>query len=283
MYLPKGFNKARSIELAELICQAYAQFDLFEVGKPWKLPSKYTLQTEFTYHWVPGRSIEKGIRNFDLTLRRLSSSRQRKDFKIPIGFVAQRKDDCFLILRGTQTVTEWIRNISISLSSYTISDFGRVHGGFLHTYNAMRKDIMAALSRIDAKAKLFVAGHSLGGALATLALPDIETNLNRKVNALYTYGSPRVGDNNFVTAFNNAFEQRSFRVVNTSDIVTSIPFPGPIARIVGGYFSHVDTPVDFTVQQDDLEQNHEMKTYLSALTRASGHKGFIGKLLGQGV
>jgi triacylglycerol lipase len=283
MYFPKGFNSARSIELAELICQAYAQFDAFESGKPWKLPGKYALRTEFTYLWVPGRSIEKGIRNFDLILRRLSRSRQHKDVKIPIGFVAQRKENYFLILRGTETVNEWIRNISISLSSFAIPKYGRVHGGFLQTYKAVRKDIMEALSRIDLKAKLYVAGHSLGGDLTTLALPDIEANLNRKVSALYTYGSPRVGDNTFVTAFNRAFGHRSFRVANTSDIVTSIPLPGPIARIVGGYFSHVDTPVDLTVQKDDLEQNHDMKTYLSALNEEQGHKGFIGKLFEQGV
>ena len=283
MYFPKGFNKSRSIELAKLISQAYAQFEAFERGMPWKLPSKYLLRTEFTYLWVPGRSIEKGIRNFDLTLRRLSRSRQHSNYEIPIGFVAQRNNSYFLILRGTQTVNEWIRNISISLSPYPISGYGRVHSGFLQMYRQMRKDIMESLSRIDSKGKLYVAGHSLGGALTTLALPDIEATMNRKISALYTYGSPRVGDNSFATAFNLALMQRSFRVVNTSDIVTSIPLPGPIARIVGGYFSHVETPVDLTVQRDDLEQNHDIETYLTALKERPSPKGFIGKLFEQGV
>lgn len=142
---------------------------------------------------------------------------------------------------------------------------------------------MESLAGADPKANLYIAGHSLGAALTTLALPDIEANLKRKVSALYTYGSPRVGNDAFVKAFNGSFGQRSFRVVNTSDIVTSIPLPAPIAGIVGGYFSHVDTPVDLTVQEDDLEQNHDMKTYVSALNKNKGQKSFLEKLLVKGV
>jgi len=85
------------------------------------------------------------------------------------------------------------------------------------------------------------------------AVTDIEASTRCRVEALYTFGSPRVGDDRFVKAFNRAFAARSFRIANTSDIVTSIPLPVPIAGIVGGYFSHVDTPVDMTIQKDDLE------------------------------
>jgi hypothetical protein len=282
MYFPNGFNKALSIELGELIEQAYSQFDAFENKMPWKLPVEYSLIAEFDYLWIPGNRIGKGIRNFDLILRRLSPSVRYKNTKIPIGFAAQRKDMLFLILRGTQTVKEWIRNFSVSLSSYPVANYGKVHDGFLQTYNAVRKNIMESLAATDPRAKLYVAGHSLGAALTTLALPDIESNIKRRISGLYTYGSPRVGDNEFVTAFNGAFGQRSFRVANTSDIVTSIPLPAPIGGIVGGYFSHVDTPIDLTVQKNDLEENHGMKTYLSAL-KGFKVQGFLEKLLVKGV
>ena len=279
MYFPTGFDTTLSIELAELINSAYAQFEASENSALWKLPGKYALVREFSYLWTPTRTIEKGIRNFDLTLRRLSRSTTNKDVRIPIGFVAERKDALFLILRGTQTVKEWIRNFSISLSDYPIEGYGRVHGGFLETYQALRADIMSALSAIDPNVALYVAGHSLGAALATIALPDIEANVKPKVSALYTYGSPRVGDDRFVKAFNRSFADKSYRVANTSDIVTSIPLPAPIAGIVGGYFSHVDTPVDLTIQKDDLEENHSMRTYLSALKGSKKQKSFLHRLL----
>ena len=279
MYFPTGFDITLSVELAELINSAYAQFEAFENGAPWKLPGKYSLVKEFSYLWAPTKTIEKRIRNFDLTLHRLSRSTRNKDVRIPIGFAAQRRDALFLILRGTQTVREWIRNFSISLSDYPIEGHGRVHGGFLETYQALRADIIGALSTIDSRAEFYVAGHSLGAALATIALPDLEANMKRKVSALYTYGSPRVGDDRFVKAFNRRFAEKSYRVANTSDIVTSIPLPAPIAGIVGGYFSHVDTPVDLTIQKEDLEENHSMRTYLSALRDSRKRKSFLHRLL----
>jgi triacylglycerol lipase len=133
------------------------------------------------------------------------------------------------------------------------------------------------------RTKLYVAGHSLGAALTVCAVPDIEASTRCRVEALYTFGSPRVGDDAFVQAFNGAFASRSFRISNTSDIVTSIPLPAPIAGIVGGYFSHVDTPIDMTIQKNDLERNHSMRTYLAALNETRGRKGLLGKFLGKGT
>lgn len=91
--------------------------------------------------------------------------------------------------------------------------------------------------------------------------------MRKKISALYTFGSPRVGDSTFVQTFNSFFAVKSFRIVNASDMVTEIPFPTPIAGIVGGYFSHVDTPVVSTEQLNDIEDNHDMKTYLSSLEK----------------
>ena len=126
--------------------------------------------------------------------------------------------------------------------------------------------------------RLYIAGHSLGGALATMALPDIGARMGRRPIFLYTYGSPRVGDNTFVTAFNQRYYENSFRIANTSDMVGLIPPPAPIVGTVGGYFSHVDTPIGFTVQFEDVAKNHDIKTYLSALQDSRAKKGFLNKL-----
>jgi triacylglycerol lipase len=279
MYFPNGFRKETAVMLSELILQSYAQFDAFESQGEWELSGNYRLKKELTYIWTPARAIERGIRRLDSTIRRLSRAGEPQAVTVPIGFIAEKAENTFIILRGTRTVNEWIRNFSINLSDYPASHHGKVHDGFLQTYNSMRKDIEDCLQGSRRKQKLFVGGHSLGAALATLALPDIELHMKRRVHALYTFGSPRVGDDAFAKAFNNRFETRCFRIANTSDIVTSIPLPVPLAGIMGGYFSHVDTPVDFTVQHEDQEKNHDMKTYLSALKESRAGKRFLGTLL----
>jgi len=278
MYFPIGFDIDRAIELGELVDQAYAQFEAFQNEKSWNLPGDYDLKKELIYLKRTGIKTIKDHSFFDSELRGFHRAGRRDTKDVPIGFIAQRKDCVFLIFRGTKTDQEWIRNFRISLVPYSLPDFGRVHDGFLRTYNLFRTVIYQTLDGMDPKSKLFIAGHSLGGALATMALPDIGIRSNRKIISLYTYGSPRIGDNEFVTAFNLQYGKKSFRIINTSDLVGLIPPPVPIVGTIGGYFSHVDTPVGFTIQNDDVEMNHAMETYLSALRNARAKKGILNKM-----
>ena len=68
-----------------------------------------------------------------------------------------------------------------------------------------------------------VTGHSLGGALAAFASVDIHKNIG-VVNKVYTYGQPRIGNQNMAT-FMSSVIPNTYRVVNYADIVTHLP-PG---------------------------------------------------------
>jgi triacylglycerol lipase len=282
MYFPKGFDGRLALELGELVNRAYGQFAAFEEEGPWSLPEGYVLRGVLDYS-LKAEAAEEGKKHgFDLDLGRLFGVRRQASPSLPIGFVAQRKNKVFVIFRGTKTPKEWINNFSMGLKEYRLAGYGRVHEGFLHMYESARGGLMGALAGLGGGARIFVAGHSLGAALASLALPDIETTMNKKASALYTFGSPRLGDSGFVEAFNREFAGRSYRVVNTCDLVTSIPPPVPLGSLLGGFFSHVDCPVDFTTQKDDLEKNHAMATYLGALAEAGSRMGLLGRLFGWG-
>ena len=264
MYFPSRFDRARSIELAQLVTQAYDQLEAFQKGVPWNLQGGYSLVRQLTQEAGPARPWTQ----YGSDMRVLRRSALARNHAYPIGFIAQKGSESFVVFRGTTTVSEWIRNLNVRLSGYVLSGFGSVHDGFLETYVAMRKTLLEALGKLNPRSRLFVTGHSLGAALATLALPDIAVNTPFARPVMYTYGSPRVGDNRFCMAFDQKFGDTSFRVVNTSDIVVSLPLPAPVFGIIGGYFSHVEKPVDFTVQANDLEKNHSIQTYRSALTSA---------------
>lgn len=64
--------------------------------------------------------------------------------------------------------------------------------------------------------KLYITGHSLGGAMATIAA----SRLKDKATCLYTYGSPRVGSRTFV----KSFDVPHYRHVNNNDVVVKVPF-----------------------------------------------------------
>ncbi len=67
-----------------------------------------------------------------------------------------------------------------------------------------------------------ITGHSLGGALAThAAVQLVSQGIN--VEALYTYGSPRVGDNKFSTWFDALVKSVKVRVSHGRDPVPHLP------------------------------------------------------------
>lgn len=78
------------------------------------------------------------------------------------------------------------------------------------------------------KAKLFITGHSLGGALAALYATMLhytgETEVASKIGAVYTFGQPRVGDFDFATYASERLAGRYFRVVYCNDVVPRVPF-----------------------------------------------------------
>jgi predicted lipase len=68
-----------------------------------------------------------------------------------------------------------------------------------------------------------IVGHSLGGALATHAALSL-ANQKMPVSILYTYGSPRVGDQKFSEWYDYQINtSNKFRVTHGHDPVPHLP------------------------------------------------------------
>ena len=105
---------------------------------------------------------------------------------------------------------------------------GHVHSGFLAAYATIsdRLDEVVAQQRRPGQ-RLWLAGHSLGGALATLAAAHLARDA---VAGVYTFGSLRVGD----AVFARALPARSYyRVVHRDDWVPLVP-PEFLGYVHGG-------------------------------------------------
>ena len=90
---------------------------------------------------------------------------------------------------------------------------GRVHLGFKLELRKLWNDITGL---IDKKSQqIWITGHSLGGAMATLCASRLEERLP----ILYTYGSPKVGGREFC----DGCEVEHYRFQNNNDIVPSVP------------------------------------------------------------
>lgn len=94
---------------------------------------------------------------------------------------------------------------------------GFVHNGFQEEVNKVWDDLLPTLQqRIDDGLPVYICGHSLGGAMATIAA----SRLGDSVACLYTYGSPRVGTRGFV----KRIKCEHYRHVNNNDVVPKVPF-----------------------------------------------------------
>lgn len=115
-----------------------------------------------------------------------------------------------------------------------------VHEGFLAAATEVFEQVAAALRELDPLGGLpvYSVGHSLGGALATLnaaLLQSADSPANR-VAGVYTFGSPRVGDESWAAAYQRlGLAPITLRVVNGRDIVPLVPPP----NASGSGFQHV--------------------------------------------
>ncbi|WOL05772.1 hypothetical protein Cni_G14503 [Canna indica] len=125
----------------------------------------------------------------------------------------------------------------------------QVHSGFLNAYDSVKNRIMALIKlSIGFESedylesvptwKVYVTGHSLGGALATLLALELSLSQMAKHGkisvTMYNFGSPRVGNRRFAELYNEKVKD-SWRIVNHRDIIPTVP------RLMG--YCHVAQPV----------------------------------------
>jgi triacylglycerol lipase len=86
-----------------------------------------------------------------------------------------------------------------------------------------------------ANGKVFVTGHSLGGALAALTALKIGTDSVADVQAVYTFGMPRPGDDGLAETYNTRLGQCTYRLVHGDDVVPTVAPTSLGFRHVGRY------------------------------------------------
>jgi triacylglycerol lipase len=132
--------------------------------------------------------------------------------------------------RGTRPseLIDWMVDFEILQVPFTkyfaAPNVGGVHDGFARLVARGWRALQAEIVRCQDKGQsLWITGHSLGGALATMATAAFTFAARVPVNGLYTFGQPRIGDIEFCTQCDSHFGDCMFRFVNNEDIVTRIP------------------------------------------------------------
>lgn len=171
-------------------------------------------------------------------------------FIISNGFVLQSEDGrvVLVVYRGTEpfNLANWLTDADIHSEQVTIGVGDQnftVHPGFYRNLRATRSPIIAALDRarrgrsildedvaVDHPMQaLYVTGHSLGGAMASLLglllLNDpAYAPLRPTLRNIYTYGAPMIGPDSLADAIaDSGQDQRFLRFVYRRDVVPFLP------------------------------------------------------------
>lgn len=139
-------------------------------------------------------------------------------------FYIEYDNNLVVCFRGTESMEDVLTDLKIykkkfPLLSLNECEWPEVHAGFFEQFFSVCYKLEEVCNNSK---KLIFCGHSLGGALATLAAAYFGYKHVRKECSCITFGSPRVGD----TLFAQYFDERvnvSLRYVNDNDPVPCLP------------------------------------------------------------
>ena len=145
-------------------------------------------------------------------------------------------DDLVIVCRGTQP-TEFA-DIAADLKAIPVpskTGVGKVHAGFRESVDDIWPDLHELASDYGKTRTVWCTGHSLGAAMATLVAYRLQrTEDCPNPQALFTYGSPRVGNKEYIKGI-EATGVLHFRFVNNADIVARVPL-WPFRHFGGMYY-----------------------------------------------
>eukprot|EP01097_Dermamoeba_algensis_P004154 TRINITY_DN275_c0_g1_i1.p1 TRINITY_DN275_c0_g1~~TRINITY_DN275_c0_g1_i1.p1 ORF type:complete len:305 (-),score=29.09 TRINITY_DN275_c0_g1_i1:29-943(-) len=229
---PMGYSEPEAVQLAAVSAATYCNVAMRQLMQNWTC--------------VPCKKVS------EVVFRELVYNSKTETF----GFIATRGTTIIIAFRGTVRTEE--ENIFSNIQVWRSSPYPEfpqvgVHSGFWNSFNSVRFNLIQAIQRVSASlegkvSELIFTGHSLGGALASLAAFEYTRNLSKDARKLpiklVTFGAPRVGEVDFANELSKRLTT-SWRITNWKDPVVQIP-----SRRLG--FRHA---------QREIFYSHSMKNY----------------------
>jgi Lipase (class 3) len=164
------------------------------------------------------------------------------------GYAIRHGRQLHVAFRGTQNPEDWLSDFRCE------PDVDGVHGGIAAVYDSLQASMVEAISSLSAFPPLPIeyTGHSLGGALATIAAASTPGSTS------ITFAAPRV----FTAARAKSLPVDGIRIVNERDIVPHLP-----GRMGIWSFEHRAQAFRFAGRSFDFCSAHSLeKSYGPALS-----------------
>ena len=186
------------------------------------------------------------------------------------GYVAIDNVHHYIVLafRGSRSEANWVVDLEANKVPSDLCSNCHAHHGFWNSWMDVRYKVLQALDEAvhaHPEYRVIVVGHSLGGALATLAAGSIRNRSAHllQVTELYTFGSPRVGS--YQTAkFLSEQSTLSYRVTLKSD---------PVPRAPGIVLDYMHTSPEYWIKENPANPKPEDVWLLTGYYNSKGNSG----------
>jgi len=233
--------------------------------------------------------VDPGCQNDWEMIKVFSSYVPKDEINLQAKYFLNRcQTELVVSFRGTETsatkgtVYNWITNFEMNrIDCVYTNGCGGIHDGFNGYYQRIRSFHLQFLNDILCNhttiTQITFTGHSLGGALATVASLDTRyqmqvvrsmvnvTTVDAVSVKLRTFGSPRVGNKKFAIALNQYVPQ-SRRYVSeygtTFDLQEDFVTGQPSTAL--GYY-HVNQKFTVRCEDNDSFMCHRLKNYWAAM------------------
>ncbi len=148
----------------------------------------------------------------------------------PEAIVISTEEYIIVAFRGTDRIAfkstqfPYLEMINYEAGEWVNTDFdaikinapyslpGQVHRGFNNSAQSILPRLADTLRKYEVnRKKLWITGHSLGGALAQLTATYLKKQYQFNAHCIYTYASPHVGDANFVSEIDRMFPETTIQ------------------------------------------------------------------------
>lgn len=197
---------------------------------------------------------------FDITHQLVGTSADNIQRMFGYVLISSKDNIAVIVFTGTSFLDEWQEDFNIDqtaptyLHNYTNGIL--MHSGFSFIYSSLKAQITSLLSGLSVNT-LYITGHSLGGALATVCAFDLAGIQPTPI--VYTFASPRVFNIQGAIVLNHMLPNIQ-RVYNTEDLVPT----GPPAIIFNTLYQHTGMNIPFTVNLETEAMNH-VNSYMKYL------------------
>lgn len=137
------------------------------------------------------------------------------------------QNGCVVAVRGSEDLPNFIKDIEVTYDEMSDTCDGcKAEHGFHSVWHEIDTKVIEALADVGCVPggdPIFITGHSLGAAVATVATLELFVK-GFDVRASYLFESPRVGNQDFADFFDSSFNGKDvWRITHGADPVPSTP------------------------------------------------------------